>query len=285
MSSSHRNASLEGVARDTMSIVAAGAYTAPSGARVDLARSVKAAISGTRMFDSAELDQLLDTASAATSSPASARVEVTLETTQEAAHRLVADEKINDVAVLNFASAISAGGGFLRGARAQEEDIARCSALYACLQTQTEFYAFHRMASSELYSDRMIYSPRVPFFRIHSEELLEQVYEASVITAAAPNAAKIRGAGPGRAAEIEAIFRRRAGKVLALGEAKGHRTLVLGAWGCGVFGNDPAMAADSFGTWLEGVRFRGSFERVVFAVYDQRPERPSHTAFTERLSA
>jgi hypothetical protein len=51
-----------------------------------------------------------------------------------------------------------------------------------------------------------------------------------------------------------------------------------------VFGNDPEMAADSFGTWLEAARFRGSFDRVVFAVYDPRPGRPSHTVFSKRLS-
>lgn len=283
MSSSHRNAALEEIAKETMSIVAAGGYAAPSGARVDIASSVKAAIAGTRTFSPQELDALLDAEPARRDGRA--RVEVTLETTQEAAHRLFIDEKVAHLAVLNFASATRAGGGFLRGARAQEEDIARCSALFACLQTQTEFYAFHRMAGSELYSDRMIYSPGVPFFRVRSEQLLEQAYEASVITAAAPHAGRILGAHPGRAAEVEAVFRRRTGKVLALAEARGHRALVLGAWGCGVFSNDPVMAADSFGTWLEGSRFQGSFERVVFAVYDPRPDKPSYTPFAKRLSA
>ncbi|MBL8743365.1 MAG: TIGR02452 family protein, partial [Myxococcales bacterium] len=62
-----------------------------------------------------------------------------------------------------------------------------------------------------------------------------------------------------------------------------HPVLVLGAWGCGVFGNDPAMAADSFGTWLESSRFRASFARVVFAVYDPAFDKPSFTAFSKRL--
>jgi uncharacterized protein (TIGR02452 family) len=280
MSSSRRNASLEETARETMSIVAAGSYTAPSGACVCIGPSVKAAIAGTRTFEPAELDRLLEGARAGSATQGTL-VEVTLETTQAATHRLFVAEKTADIAVLNFASATTAGGGFLHGARAQEEDIARCSALYACLQTQTEFYALHRMGTSALYTDAMIYSPRVPFFRVRADELLEAAYEASVITAAAPNAGKAFGA---TVAEIEAIFRRRTGKVLALAEARGHRSLVLGAWGCGVFGNDPVMAADSFGTWLEADRFRGSFDRVVFAVYDPRPDRPSHTPFARRLS-
>ncbi len=292
MSNSRRNASLEEIARETMSIVAAGDYLAPSGARVAIASSVKASIAGTRTFEPHELDQLLDRTPIASpvgsgqtsgSRATRARIEVTLETTQQAAHRLVLEESVGDVAVLNFASAVRAGGGFLQGARAQEEDIARCSGLFACLQTQTEFYAFHRMAGSALYSDRMIYSPRVPFFRVQSDQLLDRVYEASVITAAAPNAGKVLDADPSQGPAVEAVFRRRTGKVLALAEANGHRALVLGAWGCGVFGNDPSMAADSFGRWLEGARFQESFDRVVFAVYDPRPDRPSHTAFSKRL--
>lgn len=288
MTSDRHDAALEEVARDTMRIVEAGAYVAPGGERIDLSASVRAAITGTRMYLPDALDRLLDRprpGAAQGSLLSSARIEVTLETTQTAAHRLVASEGIADVALLNFASATSAAGGFLRGARAQEEDLARCSALYACLQTQTELYAYHRMAGSDLYSDRMIYSPRVPFFRVRSDSLTARVYEASVLTAAAPNAGKVLARDASRGAEIEAVFRRRTGKVLALAEAHGHRTLVLGAWGCGVFQNDPAMAADAFGTWLESARFRASFDRIVFAVYDPRPDKPSHTPFAARLSS
>ena len=208
-------------------------------------------------------------------------IQVTGETTQEAAHRLAVD---GELALLNFASATRAGGGFLQGAKAQEEDLARCSALYECLRTQTEHYALHRARDSPLYSDAMIYSPAVPFFRVRSESRLDRAYEASVITAAAPNATKAQRAGRVTPSELEAIFRRRTGKLLALAEARGQRTLVLGAWGCGVFGNDPVMAADAFATWLEAPRFRESFAHVVFAVFDSRPDKPTFEAFARRLA-
>jgi uncharacterized protein (TIGR02452 family) len=279
--------SLEQVARETSAIVDAGSYVAPSGARVDIARGVRAAIASTRTFSPEELDVLLDGApkgAAQGTLLTTSKIDVTRETTQEATHRLVLGESVKDVALLNFASATTAGGGFLRGARAQEEDLARCSALYACLSSQSEFYAFHRTAGTELYSDRMIHSRRVPFFRVRSDSLVEHAFEASVLTAAAPNAGRILLADASAGPEIERVFRRRTGKVLALAEAMGHRTLVLGAWGCGVFRNDPAMAADAFGTWLESARFRASFDRVVFAVYDPRPDAPSHTPFAARLS-
>lgn len=270
-------------ARETMEIIEAGGYTAPGGARVELATSVANAVGGTRAYTSEELDALLDQPAGGGGGDAIV-VEVSGETTQEATHRLTAEEGVDDVVLLNFASAVRAAGGFLQGAKAQEEDLARCSALYACLSPQTEYYAIHRITGSALYSDRMIYSPRVPFFRVRSETLLDHVYEASVITAAAPNATQLRRADPPGGPDLEAVFRRRTGKLLALAEARGHRALVLGAWGCGVFGNDPEMAADSFARWLEAARFRGRFSRVVFAVYDPRPERPSYSAFARRLT-
>ncbi|HVT71393.1 MAG TPA: TIGR02452 family protein [Trebonia sp.] len=59
--------------------------------------------------------------------------------------------------------------------------------------------------------------------------------------------------------------------------AHGHRTLVLGAWGCGVFRNDPAVVATAFAGHLD--RTRGRFDRVVFAVYDRRAGTPVLDAF------
>ena len=284
---SRHDPALEAVARDTMSIVEAGGFRASDGSWVSLGPAIAKAVAGTRVYGSDELDALLDGATAPAGhrppsrSGATHVIQVTCETTQEAAHRLAVD---GELALLNFASATRAGGGFLQGAKAQEEDLARCSALYECLRTQTEHYALHRARDSPLYSDAMIYSPAVPFFRVRSESRLDRAYEASVITAAAPNATKAQRAGRVTPSELEAIFRRRTGKLLALAEARGQRTLVLGAWGCGVFGNDPVMAADAFATWLEAPRFRESFAHVVFAVFDPRPDKPTFEAFARRLA-
>ena len=63
----------------------------------------------------------------------------------------------------------------------------------------------------------------------------------------------------------------RVGRVLAVAALHGHEVLVLGAWGCGVFRNDPAMIADLFQAALAG-RFRGAFTHVVFAVLDASGE-------------
>lgn len=59
-----------------------------------------------------------------------------------------------------------------------------------------------------------------------------------------------------------------------------YRRLVLGAWGCGVFRNDPAQVAGAFRTLLgPGGRFAGAFERVAFGILDRTPGATVRAAF------
>lgn len=88
---------------------------------------------------------------------------------------------------------------------------------------------------------------------------------------------------PMMGAEVEACLRHRAGLVLAAMRGQGERNLVLGAWGCGVFRNSPAVVADAFGRWLEGPVFAGAFDQVVFAIYDPSKSQTTLAAFLERF--
>ena len=99
--------------------------------------------------------------------------EVSAETTGAAALRL-RGEGGERVLALNFASAKNAGGGFINGAKAQEEDLARASALYPCLIGQRGYYEANRRCGSMIYTDHLIYSPDVPFFRDDGWALLER---------------------------------------------------------------------------------------------------------------
>jgi uncharacterized protein (TIGR02452 family) len=272
--------SLKGRARETLNILEAGGFAASDGTWVDLHSELRAAINGTRLYTPARLAELL--AEPREGQGEQPRIEVTAETTQIAAGRLVAHEGVGDLVLLNFASARNAGGGFLSGAKAQEEDLARCSGLYPCLLTQPEYYAANRSQSSLLYTDHMIYSPKVPWFRQRSRDRPEQMFLASVITAPAPNAREALRRGE-KSEAVAATLRRRSAMVLEVARANGHRNLVLGAWGCGVFGNDPAEVADAFGAWLEDSRFGGSFDRVVFAVFDRSKARTTLSAFKLRF--
>ncbi|ROO59749.1 uncharacterized protein (TIGR02452 family) [Micromonospora sp. Llam0] len=261
---------LREIARHTVTITESGRYRNDIGDEVVIADAVRAAVSGTR-------HHLPDERITLAHRQAGARtVEVTDESTLLAARRLGPG-----AAALVFASAKNPGGGFLSGAQAQEESIARSSALYACLRAAPDFYAFHRAQRDLRYSDRVVYSPDVPVFRDDNGNLLDQPYTTSLLTAAAPNLGAIVRTQPEHAADVPAVLARRARRILEVAAAHGHRGLVLGAWGCGLFRNDPATVADAFTHALNAV---AHFDHVVFAIHDNLPGTPVHTAFAQRFS-
>ncbi len=266
--------SLKRVASENLAFCEAGSYVAPSGRTVDLRVAVERAVSGTVLYTPGELSMFVAPTGGATT-----RIEVTGESTGEAGHRLVVEEGVADVVALNFASARNPGGGFITGAKSQEEDLARASALYPCLVTQWDYYEANREERSFAYTDHVIYSPRVPFFRNERWALVEEPWVMSVVTAPAPNAGEARRHGESERVVRDAL-KKRAGLVLRVMAAQEHRTLVLGAWGCGVFRNDPREVAEAFAWWLRG-EMAGAFERVVFAVYERGGEGPNRTAFEE----
>src|SRR5439155_4311485 len=112
-------------------------------------------------------------------------VEVVNETTLAGIARVLADGN-GPVAALNFASAKNPGGGFLNGSQAQEESLARSSALHASLLRAWELYARHRASPSLLYSDAMVWSPGCPIFRDDEGRLLDEPRLVSFITSPAP---------------------------------------------------------------------------------------------------
>ncbi len=65
-----------------------------------------------------------------------------------------------------------------------------------------------------------------------------------MITAPAPNAASIKGRRHNAKGQVETALRKRAGFVLLIAALERQRRLVLGAWGCGVFGYGPAKVAN-----------------------------------------
>lgn len=271
--------SLKGVAQETLTILDAGGYTAPGGSWVALESAQAEALAGTRLYTPDELAAL--PAPAARSEPAALRLVDA--TTQVAAHGLVAPGV--RVGALNFASARNPGGGFLSGARAQEEDLTRCSGLYPCLASSAvrPYYTYNRARKTLLYSDHMIFSPGVPFFRTVGRPgkdgyLLDAAFRVDVITAPAPNAGALRRGQ--RGSELVEALRQRALRVLTLAAAQGVDALVLGAWGCGVFKNDPEQVAAAFLDPLQG-ELRAAFREVVFAI-PSKVQR-NHDAFAGRL--
>ncbi|WP_203829467.1 TIGR02452 family protein [Actinoplanes palleronii] len=249
------SARLRAIANETVSIAEQGHYDGPDG-RVEIADQVARAVAGTRLHLPGD-----ELAAPTTPQPHPPTIEVTAESTLWAARRLGGNP-----ACLNFASARNPGGGFRNGAQAQEESLARGSALYPCLLAAGDFYAYHRADPSLLYTDRVIYAPAVPVFRDDKGRMLPAAYPVSFLVSAAPNRSAIARNQPEAVPEIKGALERRAARVLRVAAAHGHRELILGAWGCGVFGNDPAEVAEAFAGALA---ISPWFDHVTFAILDR----------------
>ncbi|MDX3234329.1 TIGR02452 family protein [Streptomyces sp. ME03-5709C] len=269
------SARLRALAKETESLVASGRYRTARGVDVVIAEAVTRAVRGTRIHGPEPVDP-----GAGADAIGPTAFEVTGEDSLQAARRLVGEAPGIPPAVLNFASARNPGGGYLNGAQAQEEALCRASALYTTLLTARRFYDWHRADRSPFYSDRVIHSPGVPVFRDERGSLLDEPFEAGFLTAAAPNAGVIARQEPELVDRVPTALSSRACRVLEVAAAHGYSSLVLGAWGCGVFRNDPAAVAAAFRRHLgPGGRFADRFGRVVFAVLDRRADSPTRAAF------
>lgn len=266
---SHSRKKAAQIAEDTVECLRVGRYINSAGAHVPLRHLLDAAKDGTVTYPPDSLLPKFVTGETPTV------FEVVNDTTLAAARKLVG-EGFRPVA-LNFASARDPGGGFLTGARAQEESLCRASCLYACIAGD-DMYRHHAPLPGGWYTNYAIYSPDVPVFKDDGEPL-DEPYLCAFVTAPAVNVGAIRDANR---ESVRDEMRQRVEKVLAIVAGHGHDAAVLGAWGCGVFRNDPEVIAELFAKALRG-RFAGAFAKVVFAVLT--PDDDMIRPFRERFGA
>lgn len=274
------------VIKETLEICRVGEYVSNSGIVVDIKEQLESAKENTQLFKSDFSDRFLELD--LLRMDREMIIEVTKESTVECGFRLVEEnieeydspyiENLNILA-LNFASGVSVGGGVLMGAVAQEEDLCRSSGLFSCLELDgvREYYENNRKnlvkvpyypeSKSGVYTDDMIYSGGVPFFRGKDLELLDTVYYMSVITSCAPCVKDLDMGNFELREYVNKKFEIRMRKMLSLAAYMGHRELILGAWGCGAFGNDARDVALMFKKVLGSGEMEGLFDKVVFAIY------------------
>ena len=258
------------IARETAQITRDGYYKDTWNIAHDIADSVETSVAKTQLYAHAWVAEPLGKPKFET------RIEVTNETTFSAAKRLFIEGK--NAVSLNFASATNVGGGWLNGARAQEEYLCRNSVLAQCIGEKREFYNYHQTHRAPRYSDTMLYSPAVAVIRDEFDNL-SAPWPCSIITAAAPNL------GHGMAMpleELRALWRARIARVFEIAVSNGHDSMVLGAWGCGAFRNDPTMVARAFAEVIE--KYEGQFELLLFAVWDVDLKGGNFEPFARELS-
>ena len=200
--------------------------------------------------------------------------------TVDAIRKLVLEGK-EKIGVLNFASAKNPGGGFLNGAKAQEESLAASSTLYRTLIVHEEYYRENRKCNSMIYTNHAIYSPDVVFFRDGSFRLAEPV-KASVLTLPAVNMGQVIQKGEDVETARQAM-KQRMKLALAIFANEGAENLVLGAYGCGVFRNEPKDVAIWWKELLD-TEMGKYFDLVFHAVLDYSREKKCIGAFEEVFS-
>ncbi len=194
------------------------------------------------------------------------------------------------VAVLNFANSFHPGGGVVHGARAQEESLCRVSTLYDALtspKTMRLFYEVHRKTEDNLGTDDVIFTPDVAVFKSDTDipKIVPESewFFADVLTCAAPNIFY------GWKTKIDIsedalfeLFEKRARRIVGVAAENNVDALILGAFGCGAFGNSPQIVSRAFKTVL--LDFQFSFKTVEFAVFCSPRDSLNFDAFQETFA-
>lgn len=203
-------------------------------------------------------------------------------------------------AVHNFASASNPGGGVINGANAQEECLCRCSGLYFMLsvpEMMKNFYLPHRKAKDPVHNDDIIYSPSVTVFKTDtaSPQMMSEKewYEVDVITCAAPNLrnkpSNSYNSGDGKNAinikddELLCIHEKRLRRILTIAINEGAETIVLGAFGCGAFLNNPEIVARAARNVIP--EYLHAFKNIEFAVYCSSKDDRNYRVFERVLKS
>lgn len=174
----------------------------------------------------------------------------------------VFDNATKSIGVLNFASARHPGGGYLYGSMAQEEALCYASALYHSLEGKV-YYAINEQYKGSDYTDTFIYSPDVPFFRDSEFELVKCPVLADVLTMPAVNRTNMRA---DLSDKYDETMKRRMSIILRKFIEEGVTTVILGAYGCGVFANSPEFVAKAWRELLIDEHLDTCFDEVIFSI-------------------
>ena len=188
------------------------------------------------------------------------------------------------ILVLNLANPVHPGGGVRNGARAQEEDLCRKSSLLLSLESKEarKYYDYNKSLNTYMGSDALMVAPYVEIIKDENGDLLDDTVVVSVLTCAAPMIS--HGKEGMSESEYEAMVYNRIMGMLKCSAYLGYRHLVLGAWGCGAFGNDAHVISDLFYKALKELNYnrlreKDLFRRIDFAVLDRTQDQYNFKEF------
>ena len=192
-------------------------------------------------------------------------------------------------AILDFASGTNPGGGARNGSNAQEESLCRISTLLPLLESEkaAPYYSRNRDTKNGMHPDSVILAPGVTFFRRDDEkmDILPDIcwMKADVIVIPAPNLRRA-GAPVGNKSRTryENILQKRIETIFKAAAYGGADNLILGAFGCGVFGNNPETVCEMFRKVQQD--YSRHFRVIEYAVYAGNEDDPNYRAFKKVFS-
>ena len=170
---------------------------------------------------------------------------------------------LKKLCALNFASFFNPGGSFghVPVHLAQEEYICKDSFLYNVLsEFQNEYNINKELRNKNLYRNFALYSPDVIFVN----GFYEEEAKCDILTCAAPNATAAGSYHKVSNEDIERAMYERIDFLLTVARENNVRNIILGAFGCGVFGNDPKVVSKAFKELLKKKDY--GFDKVIFAI-------------------
>lgn len=244
----------------------------------DLQNSVSASIQNTKVYFEEDYPSFQK-------SEKETGITITKERTFEAVRRLRKIYPDAKIAAMNFANAFHPGGGVAHGASAQEECLCRCSTLFPCINTKetlNTYYRHHHDLNSNLATDSLIYTPDVTVCKTDTDlpQRMEKEnwYQTDILTIAAPNL--IQSALPLQ--DLYDLQFKRITHMLTVAAHENVDVLVLGAFGCGAFRNDPHVVANAFRDAIRA--FPKVFQEITFAIYCSIRDEENYKAFMKIFS-
>lgn len=205
------------------------------------------------------------------------RITLRNQDTLEAAFELHQRRKETEkpVLILNFANPHRPGGGIRSKPGTQEEHLCVKTTVLCSLETEEAwpFYQTNLDCGTQAQTDTILISPNTMVIRNPDLSLREDPFPIAVMTVSAPIASRMEQE---ELPNLENILRGRIRGMLRAAAAEGYTRLVLGAWGCGNFGNDPELVARLFHDNLAG-----NFEEVTMAVFDNSEDQYRYSCFAK----
>jgi uncharacterized protein (TIGR02452 family) len=188
--------------------------------------------------------------------------------------------------VLNLASGRNPGGGVIRGAGAQEENLFRRTNLFRSLYQFASYADEYGLKKHEknypLNQDTGgIYSGNITVFRGSEKNgycLLQQPFKVAFVTVPAISHPDLEEKDDGYhiADHLVGQTQDKIRTILRIAGKYRHDTLVLGAFGCGAFANPPNHMAELFKAVFSEPEFKTKFRLAVFAITSDHNSKKSH---------